>query len=52
MIIKSEKELEILREGGRRLAFVMSELVKKTKVGISTILSHIQRVSVFPLMKI
>ncbi|MFA5838643.1 MAG: type I methionyl aminopeptidase [Candidatus Paceibacterota bacterium] len=37
MIIRSEKELEILRKGGKRLAFVMSELVKKTKVGVFTI---------------
>ncbi|MBU3969117.1 type I methionyl aminopeptidase [Patescibacteria group bacterium] len=37
MIIKNSEELEILREGGKRLAFVVSELVKKTKVGISTI---------------
>lgn len=37
MVIKSKKELEILKEGGRRLAFVMSELIKKTKVGVSTI---------------
>lgn len=34
---KKENEIEILKEGGKRLAFVMSELIKKTKVGISTI---------------
>jgi len=37
MVIKNEKELEILKKGGKRLAFVISELVKKTKIGISTI---------------
>jgi methionyl aminopeptidase len=37
VLIKNKEELEILKEGGRRLAFVMSELIKKTKVGISTI---------------
>lgn len=37
MVIRNKKELEILREGGKRLAFVMSGLIGKTKVGISTI---------------
>ncbi|MEK7182498.1 MAG: type I methionyl aminopeptidase [Patescibacteria group bacterium] len=37
MIIKNIEELEILKEGGRRLAFVMSELIKNVKVGVSTI---------------
>lgn len=35
--IKKENEIEILREGGKRLAFVMSELIKNVKVGVSTI---------------
>jgi len=37
MIIKTDNELEILREGGKRLAFVMFELIKKVEIGVSTI---------------
>lgn len=36
IIIKTKEEIEILREGGRRLAFVMQEVIKKVKPGIST----------------
>ncbi|TSD02887.1 MAG: methionine aminopeptidase [Parcubacteria group bacterium Athens0714_16] len=35
--IKKENEIKILKEGGKRLAFVMSELIKNVKVGVSTI---------------
>ncbi|MFA5888619.1 MAG: type I methionyl aminopeptidase [Candidatus Paceibacterota bacterium] len=34
--IKTQKEIEILREGGKRLAFILSEVSKKVKAGIST----------------
>ncbi|MDD3662341.1 MAG: type I methionyl aminopeptidase [Candidatus Pacebacteria bacterium] len=36
VIIKTKEEIEILREGGRRLAKIMQEVVKKVKPGIST----------------
>lgn len=36
IIIKTKEEIEILREGGRRLARVMQEVVKKVKPGVST----------------
>ena len=34
--LKNEKEIEILKEGGRRLAFVLQETSKKVKPGVST----------------
>jgi methionyl aminopeptidase len=37
MILKSAKEIEILREGGKRLAFVLKEVAKIVKPGISTL---------------
>jgi methionyl aminopeptidase len=36
IIIKTKEEIEILREGGKRLARVMQEVIKKVKPGIST----------------
>jgi methionyl aminopeptidase len=35
--IKTNEEIAILREGGKRLAFILSELAKATKVGVSTL---------------
>ncbi len=35
--IKNEEEIAILREGGKRLAFIMNEIVKAVKPGISTV---------------
>jgi methionyl aminopeptidase len=35
--IKTEKEIEILREGGKKLAFVLSEVAKIAKPGVVTI---------------
>lgn len=35
-IIKTNKEIEILREGGRRLALVLAEVAKMVRPGIST----------------
>ena len=35
MTVKSEKDLKALREGGKRLAFVLSEVVKLVKPGAS-----------------
>jgi methionyl aminopeptidase len=35
--IKTKEEIEILREGGKRLAFILSELAKMVKPGISTL---------------
>ncbi len=34
--LKSEKEIEILREGGKHLAFVLSQLKKASKPGVTT----------------
>lgn len=34
--IKTKEEIEILREGGKRLAFILAEVAKATKIGIST----------------
>lgn len=36
VIIKTEKEIEILREGGKQLAFILAEVAKKVKPGVST----------------
>jgi methionyl aminopeptidase len=36
IIIKTEKEIEILRSGGKRLAFVLNEVAKRVVPGIST----------------
>ena len=36
IIIKTPEEIEILREGGRRLARIMQEVINKVKPGIST----------------
>jgi methionyl aminopeptidase len=36
VIIKTPKEIEILRAGGKRLAFVLNEVAKMVKPGIST----------------
>lgn len=36
IIIKTKEEIEILREGGKRLAFILAEVAKKVKPGIST----------------
>jgi len=36
VIIKTQKEIEILRAGGKRLAFVLDEVAKKVKPGVST----------------
>jgi methionyl aminopeptidase len=35
--IKTEKEIKILAEGGKRLAFVMNELASKIEPGLSTV---------------
>lgn len=35
MTVKDEKEIKILREGGKRLAFVLDEVVKKARPGVS-----------------
>lgn len=35
IFIKKEKEIEILREGGHRLAFVLNEVSKKVEPGVS-----------------
>jgi len=35
--IKKEKEIKILKEGGKRLAFILNELIKNTKEGITTL---------------
>ncbi len=34
--IKTKEEIEILREGGRRHAFILSEIAKIVKPGVST----------------
>ena len=34
--IKTQEEIEILREGGRRHAFILAEVAKKAMVGVST----------------
>lgn len=34
--LKTKEEIEILREGGRRLALILQELAKATKVGVSS----------------
>jgi methionyl aminopeptidase len=36
IIIKTDKEIEILREGGKRLARILAEVVKKVTPGVST----------------
>ena len=36
IIIKTKQEIEILREGGKRLALILAEVAKKVKPGIST----------------
>ncbi len=36
VIIKTKEEIEILREGGKRLAAIMIEVVKKVKPGVTT----------------
>ncbi len=36
IIIKTPEEIEILREGGKRLAFILHEVKKKVRPGIST----------------
>ena len=36
MIIKNKKELEILREGGKKLAAILAEVSKSAKEGIMT----------------
>lgn len=36
IILKTKEEIEILREGGKRLAFILSEVVKLVRPGIST----------------
>lgn len=36
MIVRNEKELEILRNGGKKLAVVLSHIVSKTEVGVTT----------------
>lgn len=35
--IKTKEEIEILREGGKRLAFILAEVAKAVKVGVSTL---------------
>jgi len=35
--IKTEEEIEILREGGKRLAFILQTVAEATKVGVSTL---------------
>jgi methionyl aminopeptidase len=35
--IKTKEEIDILREGGKRLAFILAEVGKAAKVGVSTI---------------
>ena len=35
--IKTNEEIVILREGGKRLAFILAELTKAVKVGVSTL---------------
>jgi len=35
--IKTKEEIEILREGGKRLAFILDEVSKATKAGVSTL---------------
>jgi len=35
--IKTKEEIEILREGGRRLAFILQEVAKLAKPGVSTL---------------
>lgn len=35
--IKTKEEIETLREGGKRLAFILSELAKMVKPGVSTL---------------
>ena len=35
--IKTKEEIEILREGGKRLAFILEEVGKATKAGVSTL---------------
>ncbi len=37
IIIKTPNEIEILREGGKRLAFILNEVAKKVKPGVSTL---------------
>lgn len=35
--IKTKEEIEVLREGGKRLAFILQEVASAVKVGVSTI---------------
>ena len=35
--IKTKEEIDILREGGKRLAFILAEVAKAVKAGVSTI---------------
>jgi methionyl aminopeptidase len=35
--IKTKEEIEVLREGGKRLAFILEEVGKATKAGVSTL---------------
>lgn len=35
--IKTKEEIEILREGGKRLAFILAEVAKMAKAGVSTL---------------
>ena len=34
--IKTPEEIEILKEGGKRHAFILAEIAKKVAVGVST----------------
>ena len=35
--IKNKQEIDVLREGGKRLAFILEEVGKATKAGVSTL---------------
>jgi methionyl aminopeptidase len=35
--IKTKEEIDILREGGKRLAFILAEVARATKAGVSTL---------------
>ncbi|MEK7608314.1 MAG: type I methionyl aminopeptidase [Patescibacteria group bacterium] len=37
ILLKTKEEIEIMREGGRRLAFILSELKKEVRAGVATI---------------
>jgi len=47
--IKTKKEIEIMREGGRRLAKVMEEIKKRVKPGVKT--SELERVAKTLILK-